>query len=54
MPSSTLDHGQAERAEHPRHGLRATEEELRQVALEASVQRDSGQQADEAAGSEQQ
>ena len=31
-----LDHGRAEREEHPRHGLRAAQEELRQVAVEGN------------------
>ena len=31
-----LDHGGAEREEHPRHRLRAAQEELRQVAVEGN------------------
>jgi len=41
------DHWQAVREEHPRHRVRAAEEELRQVAMEASLQRNSGEPTDE-------
>jgi len=47
-----LDHGRAEREEHPRHRLRAAQEELRQVAVEASLQCDSRQQTVEEPGPE--
>jgi len=51
-PGPLLDHGGAEREEHPRHGVGAAQEELRQVKMEASLQCDSSQQAAQESGAE--
>ena len=36
-PRALLDHWEAEREEHPRHRLRAAQEELRQVKMEGNI-----------------
>jgi len=56
MPNGTgalLDYWKTIRTKHSRHSFRTTEEELCEVTMEASLQRNSCQSTDETSGSQQ-